>query len=67
MRPHSPIDEQTRPISSVELVNALEQEKLQGKPGQIAGRLTRNRSYSDNAAPDTSPEWERRTFTIMRL
>jgi DNA replication protein DnaC len=40
MRPHSPIDEQTRPISSVELVNALEQEKLQGKPGQIAGRLT---------------------------
>ena len=27
-------------FSTVELVNALEQEKLQGKPGQIAGRLT---------------------------
>ena len=26
-------------FSTVELVNALEQEKLQGKPGQIAGRL----------------------------
>ena len=25
-------------FSTVELVNALEQEKLQGKPGQIAGR-----------------------------
>jgi DNA replication protein DnaC len=30
-------------FSTVELVNALEQEKLQGKPGQIAGRL----AYSD--------------------
>jgi IstB-like ATP binding protein len=28
------------PFSTVELVNALEQEKLRGKPGQIAGRLT---------------------------
>ena len=27
-------------FSAVELVNALEQEKLQGKPGQIAARLT---------------------------
>ena len=27
-------------FSTVELVNALEQEKLQGKPGQIAARLT---------------------------
>ena len=27
-------------FSTVDLVNALEQEKLQGKPGQIAGRLT---------------------------
>src|SRR5579863_3105928 len=27
-------------FSTVELVNALKQEKLQGKPGQIAGRLT---------------------------
>jgi DNA replication protein DnaC len=30
-------------FSTVELVNALEQEKRQGKPGQIAGRL----AYSD--------------------
>ena len=30
-------------FSTVELVNALEQEKHQGKPGQIAGRL----AYSD--------------------
>ena len=30
-------------FSTVELVNALEQEKLQAKPGQIAGRL----AYSD--------------------
>ena len=30
-------------FSTVELVNAPEQEKLQGKPGQIAARL----SYSD--------------------
>ena len=29
-----------RLFSTVELVNAVEQEKLQGKPGQIAGRLT---------------------------
>ena len=29
-------------LSAVELVNALEQEKLQGKPGQIAARLTRS-------------------------
>jgi replicative DNA helicase len=27
-------------FSTVELVNALEQEKLQGKPGQIAARLS---------------------------
>jgi DNA replication protein DnaC len=29
----------TRFFSTVELVNALEQEKAQGKAGQIAGRL----------------------------
>jgi len=32
--------QRVRFFSTVELVNALEQEKLQGKPGQIAARLT---------------------------
>jgi DNA replication protein DnaC len=35
--------ERVRFFSTVELVSALEQEKNQGKPGQIAGRL----AYSD--------------------
>ena len=37
---HRAASQRVRFFSTVELVNALEQEKLQGKPGQIAARLT---------------------------
>jgi DNA replication protein DnaC len=42
-------------FSTVELANALEQEKLQGKPGQTAARLTHSSSSTRSATCRSAP------------